>query len=54
VKIIEKEVARDLNSEMNTVITKQWFETDCCHQKRQFRAGDLATRGSCVLIKVAE
>ena len=51
VKIIEKEVARDLNNEMDVVITKQWFEKDCCYKQRQFSAGDLATRGSCVLLK---
>jgi len=54
VKIIEKEVARDLNNEMDVVITKQWFEKDCCYKQRQFSAGDLATRGSCILIKVAD
>ena len=53
-KIIDKEILTDRSDEVEIVMTKQWFETDCCYQGRQFRAGDLASKGSCILIKSAD
>jgi hypothetical protein len=50
-KIIEKEIVTGRSDEGEIVMTKQWFETDCCYQGRHFRAGDLASKGSCVLVK---
>jgi hypothetical protein len=53
-KIIEKEIVPGRSDEGGIVMTKQWFETDCCYKGKQFRAGDLASKGSCALIKPAD
>jgi hypothetical protein len=50
-KIIDKEILTGRSDEVEIVLTKQWYETDCCYKGGQFRAGDLASKGSCVLVK---
>ena len=52
-KIIDKEIVPGRSDEVEIVMTKQWFEADCCYKGRQFRAGDLASKGSCALINPA-
>jgi hypothetical protein len=53
-KIIDKEILTGRSDEVEIVLTKQWYETDCCYKGGQFRAGDLASKGSCVLVRSAD
>ena len=53
-KIVDKKILRVPSSGLEVVKTKQWFQTDCCHNKTPFNAGDLMSEGACVVIRALE
>ena len=53
-KIVDKKILRAPASGLEVVKTKQWFQTDCCYDKRPFNAGDLMSEGACVVIRTLE
>jgi len=53
-KIIEKRIIRVPNNGLDVVKAKQWFETDCCYDKTQYAAGDVAKKGVCIVLRVLD